>query len=125
MTCLQVVADIEAKYRVKMAASSGRLEDAMDAVTLHDGRRRPSRRSNYEILLKVCPPAQLPSPLPLWQHVTQAQRGWPVTSTFMCQDWLLCLEMLQTDAEARSQRRLLTLLSSKDACRCRTSCWSW
>lgn len=61
MTCLQVVADIEAKYRVKMAASSGRLEDALDAVTLHDGRRRPSRRSNYEILLKVCPPAQLPS----------------------------------------------------------------
>ena len=55
--CLQVVADVEAKYRVKMAASSGRLEDAMDSVALHDGRRRPSRRSNYEVLLKVCPAA--------------------------------------------------------------------
>ena len=57
---LQALADIEAKYRVKMAASNGRLEDAMESVTLHDGRRRPSRRSNYEILLKVCPAAQPP-----------------------------------------------------------------
>ena len=59
-TALQVLADIEAKYRVKMAASNGRLEDAMESVTLHDGRRRPSRRSNYEILLKVCPAAIRP-----------------------------------------------------------------
>lgn len=58
--CLQVLADIEAKYRVKMAASNGRLEDAMESVALHDGRRRPGRRSNYEILLKVGPSAQLP-----------------------------------------------------------------
>ena len=54
-----MLADIEAKYRVKMAASNGRLEDAMESVTLHDGRRRPGRRSNYEILLKVCAPAEL------------------------------------------------------------------
>ena len=63
VVCLQVLADIEAKFRVTMAASNGRLEDAMEAVTLHDGRRRPGRRSNYEILLKVCPSAQLPSSL--------------------------------------------------------------
>lgn len=63
--CLQVLADIEAKFRVMMAASNGRLEDAMEAVALHDGRRRPGRRSNYEILLKVCPSAQLPSSLVL------------------------------------------------------------
>ncbi len=52
--CLQAIADIEAKYRLRMAASSGRLEEAMETVTLHDGRRRPSRRSTYENLLKVC-----------------------------------------------------------------------
>ena len=68
--CVQVLADIEAKFRVKMAASNGRLEDAMDSVTLHDGRRRPGRRSNYENLLKVCPIASRPHNLGLCNIVT-------------------------------------------------------
>lgn len=50
---VQEVADIDAKYRLKMAASNGRLEDALEAVSVSDGRRRPGRRSVYETLLKV------------------------------------------------------------------------
>ena len=52
---LQEIADIDAKFRLKMAASNGRLEDAMESVALHEHKRRPQRRSVYEVLLKACP----------------------------------------------------------------------
>lgn len=52
---LQEIADIDAKFRLKMAASNGRLEDAMESVALHEHKRRPQRRSVYEVLQKACP----------------------------------------------------------------------
>ena len=51
---LQEIADIDAKFRLKMAGSNGRLEDAMESVALHEHKRRPQRRSVYEVLLKAC-----------------------------------------------------------------------
>ena len=47
---------MDAKFRQKQAESQGRLESvSLEGISLGAGKRRPSRRSQYENLLKVAP----------------------------------------------------------------------
>ena len=51
---MQEIADVDAKFRQKQAESQGRLENvSLESISLGAGKRRPSRRSQYENLLKV------------------------------------------------------------------------
>ena len=53
---MQEIADVDAKFRQKQAESQGRLESvSLEGISLGAGKRRPSRRSQYENLLKVSP----------------------------------------------------------------------